>query len=148
MKTAPLPQSPMMLNKQKGCLTDAIMPHIRLLSTTDRYRCSTLPIGLHEEQLGEQVCRETLLYGTKLAVQNTMTWPPTVDSSTDAAGMDRVPSSLYNLLSWVVVAAARTREDVPEDREKVKIRNDPTHRQVLFMTLQRCLFLQKLFQCE
>ena len=48
-----------------------------------------------------------------LAVQDRMLWPPLLDSVCEDVAMDLVPSSVRNVLAWIVDNDERTQQDVP-----------------------------------
>ena len=61
-----------------------------------------------------------------MAVENTMSWPPTIDDFDDE-DIKLVPSSLYNPLAWII--DGDTRNDIPEDLgRRVCIKNGRVHR--------------------
>ena len=45
--------------------------------------------------------------------------------------MDLVPSSVYNVLAWIVDNNDRTQQDIPADGRKVLVCNVTTRQQVL-----------------
>ena len=90
-------------------------------------------VPLHTTENQDLYHAAALLRSELLAVQDQMSWPPTLDSVSEDVAMDLVPSSLYNVLAWIVDNDDRTRQDVPADGTKVLVHNVTTRQQVLSM---------------